>query len=138
MKTMVVLLFISIGIVLTALQCESVKTNNLIPEGYVKIEVSVDSSIDSCGCNVHIIKTLKNKSDTLEIKDGIGKITSMFGDMIGTSILCNLPKGFMDTTQNKKYPVIFSGEEHSPYDPIIGPTNYTYSEIVITELFIKL
>jgi len=137
MKTILKILFLCGIIVLTAFSCEKLKTNDYNPEGYVNIKVDTEITIDICGCNERVIKEFKNKIDTLHVANKEGLIIKKTGIMTGIAFICNLPNELLDTSQNRVYPIIFSGEEHPGCRTIIGPATFTYSDIILTELKIK-
>ncbi|MGM0528688.1 MAG: hypothetical protein ACQERS_09795 [Bacteroidota bacterium] len=137
MRTRIKLIILFLILFLLGTECESDKKIINVPEGYVRVEVLSSPSIDNCGCNDYIIRTIENKFDTIEIINKIGRITKKSGIIIKTSIICNLPYEIIDTSDHTKYAVVFSGEEHAPYEPIIGPAIYIDSEIVLSQLFIK-
>lgn len=137
MKTIIKILFLCGIIVLTAFSCEKLKTNDYNPERYVNIKVDTEITIDNCGCNERVIKEYKNKMDTLNVAINEGLIIKKTGIMTDIAFICNLPNELLDTSQNKVYPIIFSGEVHPVCRNIIGPATVTYCDIILTELKIK-
>jgi hypothetical protein len=138
MKAVIALSFISLILLLSNQNCKKSEMAILSTGEYLQVVIPTKFSIDSCGCNDPKISTIRNKEDTLTIIHDKGFINIIQGSIFKFSKVCNLPLTLLDTSQNKKYLIIYSGEEFLTCKPHFGPSNYIYTDIILTKLSIKL
>lgn len=157
MKRTHVLILVTIGILV--IDCENDSSNkDDIPIGWQQVSI-LNVAFDDCGCSNIFIKeysdyksTLFANVDSIFMKqdvinaisfDTVSKTCILIkknGNMIGTARICNCPEEISNWELKgaKGIEVIISGTEYESCNGIIGPSIFTYSDIVLSKFLKKI